>query len=134
MLQRALEWGVPASWVTGDEVYGSDRRWRLWLEQQEMPHVLAVRSNEPLWANADRGPAQIGAAKLAAQLHPEGWVRLSAGDGAKVPRLYDWARVPTRPWKAPGKGYWLLARRSIGPARGTGLLCVLWPSTRCAGG
>src|ERR671919_1131919 len=26
MLQRALEAGVPASWVTGDEVYGGDRR------------------------------------------------------------------------------------------------------------
>jgi hypothetical protein len=40
-------------------------------------------------------------------------VRLSAGDGAKGPRLYDWTRVPIRPWKAPGKGYWLLVRRSI---------------------
>src|SRR5919106_6831558 len=49
MLQRALEAGVPASWVTGDEVYGGDRRLRVWLEQQELPHVLAVRSNEPLW-------------------------------------------------------------------------------------
>ena len=26
MLQRAMEAGIPASWVTGDEVYGSDRR------------------------------------------------------------------------------------------------------------
>jgi SRSO17 transposase len=27
--------------------------------------------------------------------------------------LYDWTWVPIRPWKAPGKGYWLLVRRSI---------------------
>ena len=31
MLERALESGVPFGWVTGDEVYGNDRRLRLWL-------------------------------------------------------------------------------------------------------
>ena len=109
MLQRALEGGTPAAWVTGDEVYGSDRQLRLWLEELEMPHVLAVRSNEFLWLETDRGPAQV----RASQVPLEDWVRLSAGDGAKGPRLYDWTRVPIRPWKAPGKGYWLLVRRSI---------------------
>ncbi len=109
MLQRALESGVPASWVTGDEVYGSDRRLRLWLEQQEMPHVLAIKSNEPLLLGTDQGPAP----GKASQIPLDDWVRLSAGDGAKGPRLYDWTRVPIRPWKATGKGYWLLVRRSI---------------------
>jgi len=109
MLQRALEAGVPAAWVTGDEVYGSDRRLRVWLEQQEVSHVLAVRSNEALWA----GLKQVRAARLAGQVSSEEWVRLSAGDGAKGPRLYDWVRVAIRPLKAPGKGYWLLVRRSI---------------------
>ena len=113
MLQRALEAGVPASWVTGDEVYGGDRRLRVWLEQQELPHVLAVRSNEPLWVATDRGPAQVAAAQLVAQMNPEEWVRLSAGEGAKGPRIYDWARVPIRPFGERNKGYWLLARRSI---------------------
>ena len=41
------------------------------------------------------------------------WVRCSAGDGAKGPRVYDWATVDIRPLRDPGKGYWLLARRSI---------------------
>jgi SRSO17 transposase len=113
MLARALDAGVPARWVTGDEVYGSDRRLRLWLEEQGMAHVLAVRSNEPLWAATERGPAQVAAARLAEQIPPAGWQRLSAGDGAKGPRLYDWARVPIRPLREPGKGYWLLVRRSI---------------------
>ena len=40
MLGRALESGVPFSWFTGDEVYGSDRKMRLWLERQDVPHVL----------------------------------------------------------------------------------------------
>lgn len=109
MLQRALAAGVPFAWVAGDEVYGSDRRLRVWLEQQEVAHVLAVKSNEPLWA----GPRQVRAARLVDQVPPEAWVRLSAGDGAKGPRYYDWIRVPIRPLGAPGKEYWLLARRSI---------------------
>ncbi len=111
MLKRALEAGVPASWVTGDEVYGSDRRLRLWLEQEQMSHVLAIKSTESLWT--DPGFAQVGAAALAAEVPSDQWVRLSAGDGAKGPRIYDWTRVSIRPLKEPGKGYWLLVRRSI---------------------
>src|SRR5436190_18473801 len=59
MLDRALDAGVPAAWVTGDEVYGGDRRLRLWLEAQDRPHVLAVKRTEPLWTATPRGPAQV---------------------------------------------------------------------------
>ena len=34
MLQKAFDTNVPAAWVTADEVYGTDRRLRLWLESQ----------------------------------------------------------------------------------------------------
>ena len=47
MLERALAAGVRAAWVTGDSIYGGDRRLRVWLEQQEQPFVLAVTSAEP---------------------------------------------------------------------------------------
>ena len=113
MLERALESGVPFGWVTGDEVYGNDRRLRLWLERRDVPHVLAVRSNEKLGAETDRGWRQVRADRLAPGVEEPGWVRRSAGDGAKGPRVYDWARVEIRPLKEPGKGYWLLVRRSI---------------------
>ena len=113
MLERALESGVPFGWVTGDEVYGNDRRLRLWLERRDVPHLLAVRSNEKLWAETDRGWRQVRADRLAPGVEEPGWVRRSAGDGAKGPRVYDWARVEIRPLKEPGKGYWLLVRRSI---------------------
>jgi SRSO17 transposase len=113
MLERALDAGVPAGWVTGDEVYGGDRRLRVWLEQRGVAHVLAVKRSEPLWAATDRGPARVAAAALVAALPPRAWRRLSAGDGAKGPRLYDWARAAIRPLGEPGKGYWLLARRSL---------------------
>ena len=34
MLERAVESDVPFGWFTGNEVYGSDRKLRLWLERQ----------------------------------------------------------------------------------------------------
>jgi SRSO17 transposase len=36
MLQRTLAAGVPGRWVTGDSVYGDDRRLRMWLEAQPL--------------------------------------------------------------------------------------------------
>jgi SRSO17 transposase len=113
MLARALAAGVPCGWVTGDEVYGGDRRLRLWLEEQDQPHVLAVKATEPLWAATERGPAQVAAAAVVAALPAAAWVTLSAGDGAKGPRRYDWVRVAMRPLGALDRGYWLLARRSL---------------------
>jgi SRSO17 transposase len=36
MLGRALDAGVPASWVTADEAYGQDPALRGWLEDRRM--------------------------------------------------------------------------------------------------
>ena len=113
MLERALESGVPFGWVAGDEVYGNDRNLRLWLEREGIAHVVAIKSNEKLWAWTDKGPGQVRADRLASQVEEVGWIRCSAGDGAKGPRVYDWALVEIRPLREPGKGYWLLARRSV---------------------
>jgi SRSO17 transposase len=113
MLARALEAGVPAKWVTADEVYGGDARLRAWLEERDLAYVLAVRATQPLWAQGEQGPAEVPARELIAGLPARAWRRLSAGEGAKGPRVYDWARVAlTRPgW--PGWGFWLLARRRL---------------------
>ena len=116
MLERAVESGVPFSWVVGDEVYGSDRNLRLWLEGEGLSHLLAIKSNEQLWVLTDKGPGEVRADRLVSGVDESGWVRCSAGDGAKDlrgPRAYDWALVDIRPLREPGKGYWLLARRSI---------------------
>ena len=113
MLERAVESGVPFGWVAGDEVYGNDRNLRLWLEREGVPHVLAIKRSEKLWALTDRGPRQVRADRLASGVEECAWVRCSAGDGAKGPRIYDWATVEIRPLREPGKGYWLLARRSL---------------------
>lgn len=113
MLERALDADVPAAWVTADEVYGGDRRLRLWLEAQQQPFVLAVKRTEPLWIGTERGPRELSAAEIAAAIEPDAWTRLSAGNGAKGPRLYDWARAAIRPLREPGWEHWLLIRRSL---------------------
>jgi SRSO17 transposase len=114
MIERAIAAGVPFSWVVGDEVYGNDRRLRVWLEQQERPHVLAIRSTETLWAwVAGQGPVPVPAKDLATAEPADGWQRLSAGAGSKGERVYDWARwrlfrLQEQPWD-----HWLLVRRKI---------------------
>ena len=50
-LERALESGVPVGWVAGDEVYGSDRDLRLWLEREDVSHVLAVKRAARSWGH-----------------------------------------------------------------------------------
>jgi len=46
ILARAFAAGVPATGVTGDCVYGDDRRLRLWLEARPQAYVLAVSGKE----------------------------------------------------------------------------------------
>ena len=121
MIERALTAGVPVSWVLGDEVYGNDRRLRLWLEQHERPHVLAVKA--PLWALvAGQGAIQVPAKDLATAEPLEGWRRLSAG--AKGERLYDWFRLfrlqqaPTGCWcaaRSPSRTRWHITSCSARP-------------------
>jgi SRSO17 transposase len=113
MLTRALDAGVPAGWVTGDEVYGQHYRLRASLEQRRMPYVLAVPVNQHVIATIDNKIVECRADALIATLPVQAWKKISAGPGAKGPRLYHWARAVIRPLEDSGMGYWLLARRSL---------------------
>lgn len=113
MLTRALDAGVPAGWVTADEVYGQHYRLRAMLEERGMPYVLAVPVNQRVIAARDGGICELRADTLAATASPQAWKRISAGAGAKGPRTYHWARVAIRPLEDLGAGYWLLIRRSL---------------------
>jgi SRSO17 transposase len=110
MLQRALDAGVPTSWVTADEAYGGDPALRRFLEGRGLSHVLAVKCTEPLRPAAGLVPAT--AAQLAAEVPAEQWVACSAGHGAKGRRLYDWTRIQLAAPAAAGCMRWLLVRRS----------------------
>jgi SRSO17 transposase len=131
MIGRALDACLPCAWVLGDEIYGSDRRLRMDLERREQPFVLAIRSNEKLWAVLGERLGQHAASRLAAALPARAWRRLSAGAGSKGERLYDWARLRLTRLQQPPWDHWLLVRRSrkdpkdlayyvvFGPARTT---------------
>ena len=109
MLGRALDAGVPARWVTADEAYGQAKFLRAWLEERHVSYVMAIRRSDTFTISG----AEQRADGLIAALPARSWQRLSAGAGAHGPREYHWARVTIAAGAKPGRGHWLLARRSI---------------------
>jgi SRSO17 transposase len=109
MLERALTAGGPAQWGTGADVYGHDRKVRLWLARWPQARVMAGPANEPVWRGLQ--PRRVQA--LIAPLAAEAWQRRRAGDGAQGPRWDAWALAPLNPPLTPGWGRWVLARRSL---------------------
>lgn len=110
MLERAWAAEAAFAWVTADAVYGSDEALRAALEARRQPYVLGVHAHELLLSHA-YGGWPLTAAEMAAA-PADGWHRLSAGEGSKGPRLYDWARVPLAEPALAGWTHALLVRRS----------------------
>ena len=111
MIACALDAGVPCAFVLGDALYGSDKRLRVMLEARDQPYVLAVRGNETLMLDA--APFRSTTAEAAAEaVPPEEWACHAAGEGAKGPRLYDWARIRLFRLQEPPWDHWLLIRQS----------------------
>src|SRR5215469_16432156 len=115
MLGRALDAGVPARWATADEAYGQDHKFRGFLERRRLGYVVAVPCSQSVGAGTGYGNTGSRADALAAAAPAQAWKRLSAGDGAKGPRLYDWAMATLPIVRDPAEGYdrWLLIRRGI---------------------
>jgi SRSO17 transposase len=114
MLERALEAGVPAGWVTADAVDGNSPALPGWLEAGQVPYVLAVKATEPLLARPGR---------------PR---RRRAWPGAPH-RTAGCASAPGRAPRAaagtPGPGW-----RSTAPARRPGGSAGCWCAAACAPG
>jgi SRSO17 transposase len=116
MLTRALDAGVPAAWVAGDEVYGADPGLRAELEARGVGYVLAVACDHRVRA----GGATHRADALLKHIPARAWQQVSCGKGAKGHRLYDWAFIrldhdDSAPGDAPGDQagqHWLLVRRN----------------------
>lgn len=111
MIARALDAGLPCAFVLADALWGSDKNLRVMLEAREQPYVLAVRGNERLMLGDGPFHTQTTAA-IANALPAAQWHRHAAGEGAKGPRLYDWARVRLLRLQQPPWDHWLLIRRS----------------------
>ena len=107
MIERAVTAGVPFAWAAADEAYGDNGPLRAWLEDSQLPHVLAVSCDHRVPAGAGQ---VIRADRLAARLPGRAWQRLSAGAGAKGCRYHDWAWINI---SDPRPGHrWLLIRRT----------------------
>jgi SRSO17 transposase len=112
MLGRALEAGVPAAWVTADEAYGQDYKFRSWLEARRIGYVVAVPRSQTVPGSTATSRADV----LAAQAPEQAWKRRSCGQGAKGPRMSGWA-VASLPCPEhttpPGWSRHLLVRRAL---------------------
>jgi len=109
MLKRTLDAGVPAQWVTADEVYGSDSKFRRFCESRGLGYVVAISSQTHLFLNGRRTRVD----EHVQQMPKRVWRQLSCGPGLKGERLYDWAFVS---WPNPEddsftRGF--LVRRSL---------------------
>jgi SRSO17 transposase len=121
-IERALKAGVAFAWVAADSIYGVGEVEKV-LRQAGKGYVLGVTGTHPFcsWGKA---PVAGTAEEIAQALPASAWIRLSAGDGTKGPRLYDWAYLELADLDAeevgcPEPGTWtrgLLIRRSLSDA------------------
>src|SRR3954471_14884460 len=105
MLISAFAAEVPCRWVTGDSVYGSDYALRCSIERSGRGYVLAVTRRQLLGFKT--------VADWLEDVPADAWQRLSAGEGAKGPRLYDWVWLPCGMDAACGWQKGLLIRRKL---------------------
>ena len=81
MLERALEAGVPAAWVTADSVYGAVKYLRVWLEARPIGYALTVSGKDtvvgPNWR-------QRRSAAYLADPPADGWARLEGAAFART--------------------------------------------------
>ncbi|MFF4410822.1 IS701 family transposase [Streptomyces sp. NPDC001404] len=114
LVLRALASDLPIAWVTADGLYGQEWRFRHMLEQAQVGYVLAVPKSQQIKSLA--GMWRID--QLFDEAPGEAWQLLSCGDGAKGPRVYDWAaaKLPVNivfDPDPPTHDRWVLARRSL---------------------
>jgi SRSO17 transposase len=109
MIERIISSGLAFKWASGDSVYGDDRSLRLWLEDKGKAYVFAVSGKEYVFI----GFNQYRVSEILDSLPREGWMRMSAGDGSKGPRMYDWFLIGINPPLDEGWKRWLLVRRSV---------------------
>jgi SRSO17 transposase len=120
MIKRALRADVPFRWVAADTVYGVGMI-ETALRRAGKGYVLGVKGTHFFrsWAKAE--PVSGTAKDIAEGLPKTAWKRLSAGEGTKGARLYDWAylelaNLDIAEYDETRSGLWtrgFLVRRSI---------------------
>ena len=90
MIERAISENVPFAWVAADSVYGVGDI-ETALRHAGKGYVLGVNANHLFNSWSKPQPVGGSAKEIAESLNATAWQRLSAGDGSKGARLYDWA-------------------------------------------
>lgn len=129
VLARLLDAGVPARWIAADEAYGQDYRFRRGIEQFGVGYVLAVPKSQQVRAFG----AMRRIDELIGLAPAQAWERVSCGEGAKGPRVYDWVAgelplVPDHDYDGDPVGRWMLARRSVSGDRDTAYYLAYGPA------
>ena len=104
MIIAALDAGVAASWVAGDEVYGADSALRTACRGHGIGYVLNVACNHHVVTAGCRVDELVAGAPAF------GWQRVSAGAGSKGPRMYSWLLIDIDS-ALPGHE-WIMVRRN----------------------
>jgi SRSO17 transposase len=120
MIARALAAGVPFDWVAADTIYGVGAI-EMQLRRAGKGYVLGAHATDQF--NSWIGKPEVAgtAEQIAKALASDSWMRLSAGDGTKGARVYDWSYVELADLRAEEynedlTGLWtrgLLIRRTI---------------------
>jgi SRSO17 transposase len=90
MTERAIAAGVPFAWVVGDTVYGTGEV-EMALRRAGKGYVLGTAATQPVNSWIDKPLVSGTAEQIAHGLDASAWQRLSAGEGTKGARLWDWA-------------------------------------------
>ncbi len=125
MLTRALDAGVPASWVTGDEVYGQHPACARSCRPAACPTSCASRATNGSGSTRNQ-VAQVASSVAASSCRSRPWPRASrAGRSRKSPPAWVRRARGSTPGPAPRSTYpasparrqslagWLLIRRSL---------------------
>jgi len=89
MITAALDAGMPAGAVAGDEVYGADPELRQRLQQRGIGYVLGIGANRTVSAGAGAERVDV----LTRSLPRHAWQHRSAGVGAKGDRWHSQALI-----------------------------------------
>ena len=124
MIGRALGAGITAGWVTADEAYGRDGKFRTGVHTLGLDYVVAVARNQYVTLGGARHRVDV----LTAALPATAWQTYSCGLGSKGPRWYQWAQIAIDDRAHPGTFCRILIRRGSDNILAYYLTCTTNPT------
>lgn len=123
MIGRAVAAGIAAAWVTADEAYGRDHKFRAGVRALGRDYVVAVARNQYVTVAGARHRVDV----LTAGLSTAAWQTYSCALGTKGPRWYQWAWIAIDDTAHPGAICSVLVRRGSDGVLAYYLTCTTTP-------